>query len=167
MASPHVAGLAALMYSIYSGILPEQVLAILSKTSTPFPTKSQLSQPDLMSCVEPLKPLETCGAGIIDATPALQGAIATRDNTLVLTQATRNPMNPTQGFIYYQGGYTLTAGYQVIGLEEDTASVVMDTRHSRFIVSGIQSPKGFRIGIYTPEGAATNFVNIPSLLGGL
>jgi hypothetical protein len=165
MASPHVAGLAALMYSVFPDILPEQILIIMQKTSTPFPTKNQLSQPDLMSCVNPEKPLETCGAGIINATLALQAAIATRDNTLVLTQATRNPMNPTQGFIYYQGGYSATTGYQVIGPEEDTASVVMDTRHSRFIVSGIQSPKGFRIGIYTPEGAVTNFVKIPSLLG--
>ena len=165
MASPHVAGLASLMYSVYPGILPEQILIIMRKTSTAFPTKSQISQADLMSCVNPEKPLETCGAGIINATQAVQGAIATRDNSLVLTQSTRNPMKPTQGFIYYQGDYTQTTGYQVLGPQEDTASAVMDIKHSRFIISGIQSPKGFRIALYTPKGAVTNFVNMPGLLG--
>jgi len=165
MASPHVAGLASLMYSVYPGILPEQILIIMRKTSTAFPTKSQISQQDLMSCVNPEKPLETCGAGIINATQAVQGAIATRDNSLVLKQSTRNPMKPTQGFIYYQGNDSQTTGYQVLGPQEDTASAVMDVKHSRFIISGIQSPKRFRIALYTPKGAVTNFVNMPGLLG--
>lgn len=53
MASPHVAGLAALLYSLNSGITPDQVLARLKTTVRPFPA----------GC-------SGCGAGLADASLA-------------------------------------------------------------------------------------------------
>ena len=58
MAAPHVAGAAALLYSIDPEITPAEVESLLKETSRSFPSTCTL-----------------CGSGIVDATAALEGLI--------------------------------------------------------------------------------------------
>lgn len=69
MAAPHVAGLAALMYARDPAMTNARALLIMQQTATPFPTSFNVS--GLMSCIDPTRPLETCGSGIINAARAL------------------------------------------------------------------------------------------------
>ncbi len=63
MATPHVAGLAGLMYSVNPNLTPDQVETMLKSTARAFPTVSW------HQCDTSL-----CGAGIVDAQAALQAA---------------------------------------------------------------------------------------------
>ncbi|MGO8045231.1 S8 family serine peptidase [Rhizobium johnstonii] len=63
MASPHVAGVAALIYQAYPTTGPDDVLAILQTTSKPFPRVST-RQCDTSSC----------GSGIVDGAAAVEEA---------------------------------------------------------------------------------------------
>lgn len=58
MATPHVSGVASLMYSCYPSLTPAQVLQILQNSVTPFPSGS--------TCTT-----STCGSGIVNAGAAL------------------------------------------------------------------------------------------------
>lgn len=58
MATPHVAGVAALLYSVDSGITPDEVESILKNTARSFPN----------TC-------SSCGTGIVDATAALEAVV--------------------------------------------------------------------------------------------
>jgi len=66
MAAPHVAGVAALLYQLKSGITPSQVLAYLQNTAQPFP-----------GVTNPLYQCSTanCGAGIVDAGDAAKAVM--------------------------------------------------------------------------------------------
>lgn len=72
MATPHVAGVAALLYSLKPGIQPDEVETTLKNTSRAFPA----------SCVQ-------CGAGLVDASAAVNAVSGTTppptpvDNILV------------------------------------------------------------------------------------
>lgn len=59
MATPHVAGAAALLYSLDSSVTPAEVESILKSTSRSFPS----------TCT-------SCGSGIVDATAAIEGLIS-------------------------------------------------------------------------------------------
>ncbi|HYD80507.1 MAG TPA: S8 family peptidase [Paucimonas sp.] len=65
MAAPHVAGVAALMLSRKPSLTPDQVESLLKSTARPFPA----------SCF-------TCGAGIVDATAAVNAAIGSGGTTI-------------------------------------------------------------------------------------
>jgi serine protease len=60
MATPHVAGVAALLYSAKPTITPDEVLAVLQRTAQPFPATS----------TRPCN-TATCGAGIVNAGAAV------------------------------------------------------------------------------------------------
>ena len=60
MAAPHVAGIASLLLSVNSNLLPAQVLALIQQTARTFPTSTALD------CTT-----STCGSGIIDAAAAV------------------------------------------------------------------------------------------------
>lgn len=64
MATPHVAGVAALLYGINSRLTPDQILAVLQRTAQPFPAVGT-------------RPCNTgiCGAGIVDAAAAVNDVI--------------------------------------------------------------------------------------------
>lgn len=61
MATPHIAGIVSLMFSVNSSLTPAQILTILQSTVTPFPSGS--------SCTTAL-----CGAGIVNAAAAVGAA---------------------------------------------------------------------------------------------
>ncbi len=63
MATPHVAGVAALMLSVNANLKPADIETLLQKTAQPFPKVKQ----------KPCKPSE-CGAGILDAQAAVKAA---------------------------------------------------------------------------------------------
>lgn len=67
MASPHVAGLTALLYSVDPTLTPTTVLSLLQSTATAFPVGGPGN-----SCTA-LKP---CGTGIVDANSAVLAAVA-------------------------------------------------------------------------------------------
>ena len=58
MATPHIAGVAALMLSINPALTPDQVESLLKSTARAFP-----------------QPCSGCGAGIVDANAAVQAAL--------------------------------------------------------------------------------------------
>lgn len=66
MASPHVAGLIALLSSVDPTLSPEMVLEIIQSTATPFPVSSDHKA----NC----KGEKSCGAGIINAAAAVKKA---------------------------------------------------------------------------------------------
>ncbi|WP_020560687.1 S8 family serine peptidase [Thiofilum flexile] len=63
MATPHVAGIAALMYAVHPTITPDQVESILKSTARPFPA----------TC-------NACGAGLVDAEAAVNAALTLKQN---------------------------------------------------------------------------------------
>ncbi|MFB1490496.1 MAG: S8 family serine peptidase [Thiocapsa sp. C3-sup] len=64
MATPHVAGVVALMFSVNPSLTPGEVLAALQSSARPFPNGTDCGDdPDL------------CGAGILDAYAAVQSVI--------------------------------------------------------------------------------------------
>ena len=63
MATPHVVGVVSLMLSVNPSLTPAQVTSMLQSTATPFPAGS--------TCTT-----STCGAGIVDATAAVNAAAA-------------------------------------------------------------------------------------------
>lgn len=65
MATPHVAGIISLMYSVYPQITPTQVDEIIKETATPFPGTN-----GIYSCLGD----QSCGAGIINAAAAVKSA---------------------------------------------------------------------------------------------
>jgi serine protease len=62
MATPHVSGVAALLYAVKPGITPDQVEQILKQTARPFPN-----------------PCAGCGSGILDAAAAVERASTVAD----------------------------------------------------------------------------------------
>ncbi|MCG8668377.1 MAG: S8 family serine peptidase [Pseudomonadales bacterium] len=97
MATPHIAGLAALLYSADSDITPDQVEEIIKSTARSFPA----------SC-------EGCGVGIADATQAVLVALGIEDPSdvtdLELKLTGKNgkyqEIDDTQGAIRYQAKVT-------------------------------------------------------------
>ncbi|MGY0219740.1 S8 family serine peptidase [Endozoicomonadaceae bacterium StTr2] len=79
MATPHVAGVASLMYAVNADLTPDQVESILKSTARSFPSVSQ------RQCTTAL-----CGTGIMDAaaavTAARDGDGGTQPNDSVLTK---------------------------------------------------------------------------------
>lgn len=63
MATPHVAGIAALMYSVYPTITPDQVESALKSTARAFPA----------TCT-------SCGVGLVDAEAAVNAALVLKQN---------------------------------------------------------------------------------------
>ncbi len=70
MATPHVAGIAALMLSANPGLSPDQVETILKTTARAFPA-----------------PCTSCGAGLVDATAAVQKALTTAPDPYIGLQS--------------------------------------------------------------------------------
>lgn len=66
MATPHVAGVASLMFSVNPFLSPAQVLSIMQSTATPFPNGR----------CDDATPTKTCGAGIVNAGGAVAFAKA-------------------------------------------------------------------------------------------
>jgi serine protease len=66
MATPHVAGIVALMLSVNPDLTPDGVLDLLQSTARPFPTDTG------SDCTT-----TSCGAGIVDASAAVQAAKTT------------------------------------------------------------------------------------------
>lgn len=79
MATPHVAGIASLMLSVNGSLTPAQVLAKIQSSARAFPTGT------VRDCTTAL-----CGAGIIDATAAVQAAIGTTA-TMTTLVSSANP----------------------------------------------------------------------------
>jgi serine protease len=69
MATPHVSGIAALLYALNPDITPDKVEQIITMTARPFPNE----------CIG-------CGSGIVDAAAAVAAAEEDVDNTTSLTQ---------------------------------------------------------------------------------
>ena len=119
MASPHVAGVAALLYSIKPTITPAEVKTALTTTARAFPA----------SC-------SGCGAGIVDAA----AAVAYVQGTIVVEPPPPPPLCPA-GFIAYPGelatkgalaahpgedGFTLSAATALDGTLEGPAASNFD-----------------------------------------
>jgi hypothetical protein len=71
MATPHVAGVASLMFSVNASLSPAQVLNIMQATATGFPGGR----------CDDVTPTKTCGAGIVNA----GGAVALAKSALNVT----------------------------------------------------------------------------------
>jgi len=67
MATPHVAGVVALLYQIDPAMTPDRALAILQKSARPFPTAAAPSK-------GPACTTSICGAGVLDAAAAVSEA---------------------------------------------------------------------------------------------
>jgi subtilisin family serine protease len=76
MASPMVAGVVALMYSVNSNLDSKQIKQIITKSAntTQFPAEEALL-PSLISCVSKHNPEHLCGAGIINAKKVIHDLI--------------------------------------------------------------------------------------------
>ncbi len=72
MAAPHVAGVAALVLSVTPELTPGQLWNILIESARAFPQGTAAD----CSAVGPM----SCGAGIVDASAAVQAAVARRDD---------------------------------------------------------------------------------------
>ena len=72
MAAPHVAGVAALVHAMHSGLASGDVLNIMQQNAKPFPRGG----------VRPCD-ISTCGAGILDASAATEIAAETSTHTLL------------------------------------------------------------------------------------
>jgi len=165
MASPHVAGLTALLYAIDPLMNSKKVLSTLASpdTVTPFPPVSQLP-PGSASCLDPVK---SCGAGIINANKATAKA---QLNTAVpvLVSAVRNPLNPTEAFIYYSQSSKITpqAIYKLYKIPN--AKVIVESSRSRFKVTSLTNPRAFttRIEVIYPDKSVkhSNAILIPNIL---
>jgi serine protease len=81
MATPHVAGVVSLMYSIDPTLTPDEVLQILQSTARAFPGGS--------GCTS-----TTCGSGIVNAADALNAVMAMQLPDLIVTNVTLNPGLP-------------------------------------------------------------------------
>jgi serine protease len=84
MAAPHVAGAAALLYSLTSNIAPAAVESILKSTARNFPS----------SC-------SGCGAGIVDAAAAVATQVSGGGNSLTKGVAKTNLSGSTNSQIFY------------------------------------------------------------------
>jgi subtilisin family serine protease len=169
MASPHVAGLVALLYSIDPTMNSSKVIATITdpNNNTAFPTQAEVPG-GTTSCINPLAPLQTCGAGIIDAYKATNSARAT-SSLPMLTSATRNPFNNTEAYIYYtqNSAAPSSVSYSLSGITG--AQVTIEPAKQRFKITGISTPKSFTavvIASYAgqPSPGATNPIVIPAIL---
>ena len=73
MATPHVAGVLSLLLSLNNALTESQIRALLSSTSTPFPTDSGSN---------PCTTTNMCGAGIINATALLAAGEGPSEQTI-------------------------------------------------------------------------------------
>jgi serine protease len=83
MATPHVAGAAALLYAAKRDITPDEVLAALQTTAQPFPSAAA-------------RPCDTatCGAGILDAGAAVSAVLGARSVQRTGTAARKPSLAP-------------------------------------------------------------------------
>jgi len=81
MATPHVAGVASLLFSINPSLTPDEVLYALQKTARAFPVGG--------SCTT-----ANCGSGIVDAGNAVTWLAAADLPDLVVTNVTLSPASP-------------------------------------------------------------------------
>ena len=81
MATPHVAGIVSLMFSVNPTLTVDEVLQILQSTATAFPPGS--------SCTT-----STCGSGIVNAAAALAAVQADMLPDLIVTNVSINPPVP-------------------------------------------------------------------------
>ncbi|MBA2709464.1 MAG: S8 family serine peptidase [Tatlockia sp.] len=80
MASPHAAGVAALLYALNSFIKPDQVEQLLYATAHPF----SFSQNSNNSCLG----YKSCGSGILDANNAVKATLADYDEIITMPTTT-------------------------------------------------------------------------------
>ncbi len=169
MASPHVAGLVALLYSVDPTMNSAKVISTLtdSNNTTPFPSQSEVPV-GTTSCIDPLAPQKTCGAGIINAYKATSSAQAT-SSLPTLISATRNPLKRTEAYIYYNQNSAApsSVSYSISGVTG--AQVTVEAAKHRFKITGISTPKAFTATIIMtyvgqPSPGATNPIVIPSIV---
>ena len=91
MATPHVAGIVSLMFSVNPNLTPAQVTQILQSTATAFPAGS--------TCAT-----STCGAGIVNAAAALRAA----GNTALPPPGAFGKLSPSNGATKRQTPLTLS-----------------------------------------------------------
>lgn len=168
-AAPIVAGVVALLYSIDPTMNASKAISIITNpyTVTPFPGSNSLP-PGTVSCLDPVNPAKTCGAGIINAYKA---ALLTRSIAPIptLISAVRNPLHKTTAFIYFSQPTpnNLPVTYNLQGVLG--AIISLDLANNRFIVSNILNPKAFLANIEViyqnrPGSIITNSILIPGIL---
>lgn len=81
MATPHVAGVISLMFSIDPTLTPDEVLSILQSTAKPFPAGS--------GCTTSI-----CGSGIVNAAAAVNAVVAALSPDLIVTNVVVDPTYP-------------------------------------------------------------------------
>ena len=76
MAAPTVAGVLALMYAYQPKLNQDMVLSMLAdgKNNNSFAQEEELPK-NLISCINKLRPNQTCGAGIINAAKLAQAVV--------------------------------------------------------------------------------------------
>jgi serine protease len=113
MATPHVAGIASLLLSVNSALLPAQVLALIQETARTFPTGTGLD------CTT-----STCGSGIIDAAAAVTLAGGSADLSLAIVL----PAPPTSPPLLVGSPFTHTVTVTNNGTDSAPATLVTYTQ---------------------------------------
>jgi serine protease len=124
--APLVAGTAALLYSARPGITPDQVRAVLTKTSRPFistagatPSTPVCTAPSSAEQLECYCTTSTCGAGMLDANAAVRAVapaltVSTSPGTPQATQALTLGLS-SDGGSFKSYSWTLVDGAAVAG----------------------------------------------------
>lgn len=108
MAAPHIAGLAALIYSVNPDLTPTEVKDIMVSTARPFPNVSN------HQCTT-----ANCGSGIIDAHAAL---LAVSNNSSVIELENGVPQSSLSGIKDSQKNFTLDVPANATGLSFDMSA---------------------------------------------
>lgn len=125
--APLVAGTAALLYSARPGITPDQVRAVLTKTSRPFVTPATgtsgtpvCTAPTAAEQLECYCTTSTCGAGMLDANAAVRAVapaltVSTSPGTPQATQALTLGLSSDGGGSFKTYSWSIVDGAAVAG----------------------------------------------------
>ncbi|MBQ5950357.1 S8 family peptidase [Massilia sp. ST3] len=134
MATPHVAGTAALMLAVKSTLTPDEIEAKLKSTARAFPA----------SC-------SGCGAGIVDATAAVNAALSTSSGTVLAESEANNTMASAD--LVSVRGTTVNAN---LGSTTDTDYFRVDLPAGKTLVSVMtpgSSTADYDLFVYNSAGA--------------
>jgi serine protease len=101
MATPHVAGVAALMLAVNPALTPAQLLALMQASARPFPAGT------IRDCTTSL-----CGAGIVDAAAAVRAAQPANTGSGLANGGFEAPVLAESNYLYDPtgGGWTFSGG---------------------------------------------------------
>ncbi|MFD2368043.1 S8 family peptidase [Pseudoduganella sp. GCM10020061] len=135
MATPHVAGVAALMLSKNPNLTPDEVEAKLKSTARPFPA----------AC-------SGCGAGILDASRAVDAALPAA--TPSVNMAEREPNNTMATYNAVTASGTIVTGSMAAATDNDYFLVQLPAGKSLTATLTMSSPvNDYDVYAYNPSGS--------------